>query len=64
MKHRYKVGQLVDFTPGRSSMHASSGQYKIVQLLPIEKGAAQYRIKSTAETFERVATENQLSRRS
>lgn len=64
MKHRYKVGQLVDYTPRRSDMHASSGQYKIVQLLPVEQGAVQYRIKCAAETFERVATENQLTRRS
>ncbi|HET9397078.1 MAG TPA: hypothetical protein VFO36_13605 [Nitrospiraceae bacterium] len=64
MKHRYKVGQLVDYSPGRAAMHASSAQYKIVQLLPVEHGAIQYRIKSASETFERVATESQLSRRS
>ena len=32
-------------------------------VLPLENGEHQYRIKCTTETFERVATENQLSRR-
>ena len=61
--HKYKVGQLVDFMPGRGGMQASARQYKIVRLLPLENGERQYRIKCTTEAFERVATESQLSRR-
>ena len=63
MAHKYKVGQLVDFMPGRAAMQASARQYKIVRLLPLENGEHQYRIKCTTETFERMAAESQLSRR-
>jgi hypothetical protein len=63
MAHKYKVGQLVDFMPGRAGIQASARQYKIIRLLPLENGEHQYRIKCTTETFERVATETQLSRR-
>jgi hypothetical protein len=64
MKHKYKVGQQVDFMPGRTAMHSSSSHYKILQLLPAENGVFQYRIKSASETFERMATESQLLKRS
>jgi hypothetical protein len=60
-RHRYKVGQSVDFSPGRLSPPASSREYKILRLLPVEHGNLLYRIKSTAETFERVAKESELS---
>ena len=62
-QHRFKVGQVVDFAPGRVGVPASSGKYTIIKLLPFEEGQPQYRIKSSAETFERVARESQLSRR-
>ena len=62
--HKYKVGQLVTFAPARRAMPASSREYKIVRLLPAEGGEAQYRIKGIAETFERIAQESELSRRS
>lgn len=62
-QHRFKVGQVVDFAPGRVGVPASSGKYTIIKLLPFEDGQPQYRIKSSAETFERVARESQLSRR-
>jgi hypothetical protein len=61
--HRFKVGQFVDFAPGRVGLPASSGKYTIVKLLPLQDGQPQYRIKSTAETFERMASEGQLTRR-
>lgn len=63
VQHRFKVGQFVDFAPGRISLPASSGKYTIVKLMPYQDGQPQYRIKSSAETFERVAAESQLSRR-
>jgi hypothetical protein len=62
--HKFKVGQLVDYSPGRLGMPAWSREYKIVRLLPAEGGDNQYRIKSVAETFERIAKESQLSVRS
>jgi hypothetical protein len=60
-RHRFKVGQSVDFTPGRWSPPASTREYKILKLLPSEGGDLLYRIKSTAETFERVAKERELA---
>jgi hypothetical protein len=62
-QHRFKVGQFVDFAPGRVGVPASTGKYTIVRQLPAEGGEPQYRIKSASETFERVVTERQLSRR-
>jgi hypothetical protein len=60
-RHRYKVGQSVEFSPGRLAPPASSREYKILRLLPFEHGDLLYRIKSTAETCERVAKESELS---
>ena len=62
--HRFKVGQVVDYSPGRSDVPASSRAYKIIRLLPAEGGDHQYRIKSVTEPFERVAKEGQLTQRS
>ena len=61
--HTFKIGQLVRFAPGRSSMAAKSSEYKIVRLLPPEGGQNLYRIKGVAETFERMARESDLSRK-
>lgn len=61
--HKFKVGQAVIYSPGRSSMLASSREYKIVKQLPPEGGDNQYRIKGIAETFERMAKESDLSRK-
>jgi hypothetical protein len=36
----------------------------IVRLLPAEGGELLYRVKSKAETFERIAKESELARRS
>ncbi|MGE0700193.1 MAG: hypothetical protein AB7O57_13940 [Hyphomicrobiaceae bacterium] len=61
--HKYKIGQLVRFSPGRTSMSATAREYKITALLPPENGQNQYRIKAVSETFERVAQEHDLARR-
>jgi hypothetical protein len=63
MHHKFKVGQLVDYNPGRVGMPASSWQYKILRLLPAEGSDLLYRIKSPGETFERVAKERELTAR-
>jgi predicted RNA-binding protein YlxR (DUF448 family) len=60
--HKFKVGQTVDFSPGRHGMPAMSRLYKVVKLLPPEAGQLLYRIKGTSEPFERVARERELSR--
>ena len=65
-RHKFKVGQLVDFAPSRPGVATSGRQYEIVRLLPADStdsGELQYRVKSKSETFERVAKESELSRR-
>jgi hypothetical protein len=61
--HKYKIGQLVEFKPGRTTMPASSREYKIVRLLPADGDDPLYRIKSVGEPFDRVAKEHELSSR-
>jgi len=62
--HKFKVGQLVDFTRSRSGIATSGRQYEITRLLPADGGELQYRVKSKSEPFERIAKESELSRRS
>jgi hypothetical protein len=62
-QHKFRVGQLVDYNPGRSGMPASARQYKVLRLLPPEGSDLLYRIKSVGEAFERVAKERELVRR-
>lgn len=61
--HKFKIGQVVRFAPGRSSMSATAREYKVTRLLPPEDGQNQYRIKGNSETFERMARESDLSRK-
>ena len=62
-RHKYKVGQLVHYNPRRLGTPTSSRGYEIKRLLPLEGGDLLYRIKSPGETFERVAKEQDLTRR-
>lgn len=62
-RHRFKVGQLVDFSPARPGMPTPGRQYQVVRLLPAEGGEFLYRVKSKSETFERVARESELAQR-
>ena len=61
-EHKFKVGQTVDYSPGRRGAPAMSRLYKIVRLLPPEDGQLLYRIKGSSEPYERVAREQDLSR--
>ena len=62
MNHKYSNGQDVYYA-ARSGNNAARGKYKIVRQLPIERdNRLSYRIKSAAESFERIADEHQLSR--
>lgn len=61
-KHRFKVGQMVDFTPSQFGVVASVLTYKVVRQLPRENGQHLYRIKTAGEAFERVARESELAR--
>jgi hypothetical protein len=63
-QHRFKIGQFVDYGPGRlSGALMASSRYKILRLLPAEGSDLLYRIKSADETFERVAKEHELAQR-
>jgi hypothetical protein len=62
--HKFKVGQLVDFAPARPGMPTAGRPYEVIRLLPAEAGEFLYRVKSKGETFERMARESELSRRS
>lgn len=62
MNHKYSAGQNVYYEP-QFGNNASRGKYKIIRPLPIERDDRRaYRIKSTAESFERIAEEHQLTR--
>ena len=62
LNHKFRVGQVVDFFPGRGTDHRSKGRYTIVRLLPIEY-APQYRIKNNADGQERMVQESELGSR-
>jgi hypothetical protein len=62
-RHKFKVGQVVNYNPNRMSLSGSSRGYEIKRLLPREGIEFLYRIKSPIETFERVVKEQELSRR-
>ena len=61
--HKFRVGETVEFKPGRMGFPAASRECTIVRLLPIEAGNFQYRIKCVTEAFERVVPEAQLAER-
>jgi hypothetical protein len=62
MNHKYAVGQNVYYSPTFGNT-ASRGKYKVIRVLPIENdNRLAYRIKSLAESFERIAEEHQLTR--
>ena len=61
MTHRFTIGQTVYYEPTFGNT-AARGKYTIVRLVPVENdNRLTYRIKSLAETFERIAEEHQLS---
>ncbi len=60
--HKFKVGQMVEFVSSGRGLAASNRSYKILRLVPHEVGEHQYRIKTIAEAFERVAKESELTR--
>jgi len=60
--HKFKIGQLVNYTSGPFGAGIATGVYKITRLLPPEGNDFQYKIKNAAEPHERVAKESQLDR--
>jgi hypothetical protein len=63
-KSKFKIGQMVDFNPARATIPASIREYKVLRLVPRDRGEQEYRIKSIAEIYERIAKESELSARS
>ena len=61
LKHKYLVGETVYFTASNVARPAASGTYEVIRLLPTDGDDCQYRIKNSAEAFERVAKESQLA---
>jgi hypothetical protein len=59
--HRYKVGQSVRLSAPAVN-RGVAGRYKVVALLPEERGDFQYRIQSASSPQQRVVLESQLSR--
>jgi hypothetical protein len=60
--HKYQVGETVYYTSPTFGRTSASVIYTVVKLLPSESDDYQYRIKSSGETFERVAKESQLEK--
>lgn len=60
-EHKYKIGQMLDYKPHRASGYGRSGKCKVISLVPREGELPQYRVRCTAENFERVVWESQLS---
>ncbi|MYZ48092.1 hypothetical protein [Propylenella binzhouense] len=58
--HAFKVGQKV-LLSGSSLMRGAAGTYKIVALLPEERGDWQYRVQSTDGNQQRVVWQSQLA---
>lgn len=61
LKHKFPIGTRVYYTASNVARPAATGTYEIIRLLPTEGDDCQYRIKSSTEAFERVATESQLA---
>jgi len=59
-EHKFQIGQTVYFTSRPVGQMSTESTYQIVRLLPSDGADYQYRIKSPAEAFERVAKESQL----
>jgi hypothetical protein len=58
--HKFRIGQMLDFTPDPRSAQSRSGKCKVVSLLPTESATPRYRVRCTNETFERAVWEDQL----
>jgi hypothetical protein len=59
--HKYDVGQVVNFLPGKSVFETSPGVYEVLIQLPPDGSENQYRVRSAEDGHERVVRENQLA---
>jgi len=58
--HKFKVGQSVRLSSAAIN-RGVAGIYKVVALLPEERGDWRYRVQSSGGSQQRVVLENQLS---
>jgi len=59
-RHKFAVGQMVDFLPGPGDTNVPRGKYQVQRLLPSETRDLQYRVKHSADGHERVVLESQI----
>jgi hypothetical protein len=60
-RHKFAIGQAVDFDRMLPAMSRPSGPYEVVGVLPVdEANSPTYRVKSKAEPFARTAREIDL----
>lgn len=57
--YRFRAGQTVTVMPSRGQP-VPKGSFKIVRLLPEDRGIRHYRIKSVMDGHERVVTEGEI----
>ena len=61
IRHKFAIGQIVDFDARVTPMPRPVGPYEVTRVLPAEDVRSQaYRIKSKAEPFERSAKEYEI----
>lgn len=60
-RHKFAVGQVVNFLPGPGDLNVPPGSYKIQRLLPSETKDHQYRVKHSRDGHERVVPESKLA---
>ena len=60
-RHKFAIGQTVDFDRRVTSISRPTGPYEVVSVLPVDEAdSPTYRVKSEAEPFSRAARENDL----
>jgi len=60
-RHKFAIGQLVDFDVKTGPVWKPSGPYEVVRVQPADDVRSRtYRIKSKAESFERTAKEYEI----
>jgi hypothetical protein len=61
--YKFKAGQIVRILPDRQEREGNgeNRSFRVMRLLPSERGMNQYRIKSTEDGHERVVRENEVA---
>jgi hypothetical protein len=57
--HKFHIGQVVQLRPD-VSRNIPGGSYEVTKQLPDSGGEFEYRVKSAAEPYQRVAREREL----